>query len=500
MGSPEINGPHLLLGMLAEPNGLAARLLAAVDADLDMLAADLQTRLGPIDPAPMRPRLGRDAARAIRATAGRARTSAGSITTAHLLMSLTAPFSGWSRAALKRAGVTRRAVRSAYKSLPAEGSAGLDAAEIAWVWDYLPQSGRLINAGESAQAAGDLPLAIRSYQDALASAKTESHLVTPGALGEIYSRLIKAHLLAGDSEAAIRWHDEADEYLEDCRFQPFPGAAGTPASREFAPHIEEGVDLHMEALRLELLRNRAQIHLVRDEFAALERAARDLIDTAQQCDHVNGIAAGRHLLGLALAFQGSADDDAERNLRAGLEPAEVIDPVDIASCTYSLATFALLREDYKEAQRLATVAAGMYDELGLRWSVTGCRLAHAEGLVGSGGALPPDLLEEAEKMDPDGRATLLGRAWRLDARSKRTNDTRGASVIIERAVEMSRNHNHRLLLVRCLLDQGRILRLLEDLAGARAAFGQALRLGEAMGVRFASEAQRELDALGTDRP
>lgn len=493
VASPEINHHHVIVGLLAEPAGQASRLLAAVGADIDALRAELQEMMGPLNPVRERPRLGKDTARAIRAARGQARTPNELINAAHLLIGLTAAFSGWAKGALKRAGVTKRALKSAYKSGMPTTHPGLDGASVEWVWDYLPQSGRLVEAAEEAQAAGDLRRAIGAYQEALATAKEDD--LAAGALGDIYPRLIQANLLIGDLEAAIRWLDEADQYVETYRFRPPPNAPDTSDFHDFVSGIEDAIAVHVQDMRLQLLKDRAQIYMGQDEFGLLATTAQKLIDAAEELNHATGVAAGRNLLGLALAYTGGADEEAERNLQASLEPADAIEPVDVANRTYSLATLALMRGDATGALRLAAEAEALYGELGFSRSVTTTRLGNAEALVATGGAMPSGLLEEVKRMDPDGKAQLLAWAWRVEAESLQSSDSPRALSMTEQAISMSRQHDHKLLLVQCLLEHGRILLTMEDATGAATSFEEALRLSEQLGVRFALDAQRELEAL-----
>lgn len=494
-GSAHINHEHLLMGLVAEPAGLAARLLGALNVDPDILGAQIRAKLGPVDPVDRRPTLGTDSAKAIRAAQRHASRSGELITPAHLLFGLSQPFSGWARKALHKAGVTQRGLKQGYRDGLSDQHPGFAAGAVDWVWDFLPQAGRHMVAGEQAQASGDLPAAIASFERALRAAQEDD--LIPGGVGDIYPKLIQANLLAGEIDRAVEWLGEADRFIETFEFRP-NSIGETPDTEGFARLIgdlEAAAAAHLRDLRLQLLKDRANIHLGRDEFRLVKETARTLITAAEATDHSSAMAAGRNLLGMALTFTGEDDDAAERTLLASLEPAEFIEPVDIAARTYSLALLAGLRGDDAAAARLAGEAEALFMNLGLHRSVAVGRLAKAEAEVAAGGTMPPTLVDETARIDPSGKAELHAWALRVKAAAERRHNPENARRSIDRAVSMSREHEHRLLLLRCLLEEGRVMVALGNRRHARETFEEALRLSTELEVRFADEARRELKAL-----
>ena len=495
-GSAEINQEHLLVGLLAEPAGLAGRLLQAVSVDLAGLSAELRQRIGPVNPAQSRPRLGSDAAKAIRDSGRHTRTRGQPIDAGHLLIGLTVPFSGWARDVLKRAGVTHRGLKAAHRSGVDLSRPGLDSEPVAWIWGYLPQTGRWLRIGEEAQAAGNVQLAIEAFEKALDSARGIDDL--PGAAGDIYPKLIQACLLAGERERAFRWLDEAEEFTEGNELSP-DDLPQVPSTREWQAFTSEVTAAHatmMLDLRLQVLKDRAHLLLADDDFGRAADAARALIAAGEGFEHPTAIAAGRYLLGQALSYQGGADDEADALLRSSLEPAELIEPIDRAARTVSIARHALYRGDLDRAADLAEIANVMYTGLGRQWSAVVARLIAAEVAVLRGDAADVKTLQSAVELDPSGTGELHPWALRIDAMGAKHTDPAGARAKLGRAIDMVEQHNLRLTQAHCLLERGRIEARHGETDAARASFEQARQVSQQIGVRFAADADTELMALG----
>lgn len=482
------------MGLLAEPAGPAGRLLGAVGVDLEALTTALRTKVGPVTPPRGRPMLGKDSAKALRAARRHARRSGQLIGPVHLLLGLSQPLSGWARRALKETGATLQALKRGHRAGAHDHHPGIDADAVDWVWDYLPQAGRLIAAGEEAQGMGNLPAAIASYEQALEAAK-DDELV--GGAGDIYPMLIQANLLVGDVDRAVAWLDEADRFLDTIKISA--DHIGETSDRgdftSLVDALEASAAVHLQDLRLQLLKDRANIYLGRDDFRLAIHTARKLITTAEELGHPNALAAGRSLLGMALTYTGEDDDAAEQNLVASRQPAEYVEPVDLAARTYSLALLAGLRGDHAAAVELGGEAEALFANLGLQRSVAVARLAKAEAEIALGGPFPPRLVDDTARVDPSGKAELYAWALRVRAAAERSSNPGAARDSIEQAISMSRTNGHKLLLVRCLLEQGRVLVALGDRRLAHSAFREALQLSRELGARFADDAHRELEEL-----
>lgn len=409
-GSAEINHEHLLLGLLAEPAGVAGRLLQAVSVDLEGLSADLRARIGPVNPARERPRLGSDATKAIRAAGRQTRARSQPIDGGHLLLGLTVPFSGWARQALKRAGVTHRNLKAAHTSGVASSRPGLDPGPIEWIWGYVPETGRWSRIGEEAQAAGNPILAIEAFENGLESARGIDDI--PAAAGDIYPKLIQACLIAGERRQAFRWLDEADAFTKSS--ESLPEDLQVPGSSEWRTLLDEVTATYaimMRDLRLQVLNDRSHLFLADDDFVRAADAARALIEAGEGFEHHSAIAAGRDLMGQALSHGGGADDEAEALFRSSLEPPESVEPIDRAARTVSMARHALYRGDLDRAAELALIADALYTGLGRTWSAVVARLIAAEASVLTGGAANPQTLQSAADLDPTG----LGARFTADA-------------------------------------------------------------------------------------